>query len=53
MSQPKGLIKKQNQCDPITKQTYQNQGGLLTITHDIEVAEQLGGEILVMKKGSY
>ncbi|WP_018650908.1 ABC transporter ATP-binding protein [Actinobacillus capsulatus] len=35
----------------LLKQAYQNQGGLLTITHDIEVAEQLGGEILVMKKG--
>lgn len=33
------------------KSAYQNGGGLLTITHDIEVAEQLGGEILVMKKG--
>ncbi|WGE52150.1 ABC transporter ATP-binding protein [Actinobacillus equuli] len=35
----------------LLKQTYQHQGGLLTITHDIEVAEQLGGEILVMRKG--
>lgn len=35
----------------LLKQAYQNGGGLLTITHDIEVAEQLGGEILVMKKG--
>lgn len=35
----------------LLKQAYQHQGGLLTITHDIEVAEQLGGEILVMKKG--
>lgn len=26
-------------------------GGLLTITHDIEAAEQLGGDILVMKQG--
>lgn len=26
-------------------------GGLLTITHDIEVARQLGGEIIVMKEG--
>lgn len=35
----------------LLKQAYQQQGGLLTITHDIEVAEQLGGQILVMKKG--
>lgn len=35
----------------LLKQAYQHQDGLLTITHDIEVAEQLGGEILVMKKG--
>jgi len=26
-------------------------GGLLTITHDIEVARQLGGDIIVMKQG--
>lgn len=26
-------------------------GALLTITHDIDVAEQLGGQIMVMKKG--
>ncbi|GAD00778.1 ABC transporter ATP-binding protein [Agarivorans albus] len=26
-------------------------GGLLTITHDIEVARQIGGEIIVMKEG--
>lgn len=35
----------------LLKDAYQNGGGLLTITHDIEVAEQLGGDILVMKKG--
>ncbi len=35
----------------LLKSAYQNGGGLLTITHDIEVAEQLGGYILVMKKG--
>lgn len=35
----------------LLKSAYQNGGGLLTITHDIEVAEQLGGTILVMKKG--
>lgn len=45
--------------DPVSKQSvitllknaYQQGGGLLTITHDIEVAEALGGEIFVMKKG--
>ena len=26
-------------------------GGLLTITHDIDVARQIGGDIIVMKKG--
>lgn len=35
----------------LLKQAYQQQGALLTITHDIEVAECLGGEILVMQKG--
>lgn len=35
----------------LLKSAYQNGGGLLTITHDIEVAEQLSGYILVMKKG--
>ncbi|QLB15436.1 ABC transporter ATP-binding protein [Mannheimia granulomatis] len=35
----------------LLKSAYENGGGLLTITHDIEVAEQLGGQILVMKKG--
>ncbi len=28
------------------------RGGLLTITHDIEVARQLGGQIMVMKQGT-
>jgi peptide/nickel transport system ATP-binding protein len=28
-----------------------DQGGLLTITHDIEVARQLGGETIVMRQG--
>ncbi len=28
-----------------------NGGGLLTITHDIEVARQIGGDIIVMKEG--
>ncbi|OOH89849.1 ABC transporter ATP-binding protein [Pasteurellaceae bacterium 15-036681] len=45
--------------DPVSKQgvinllkyAYQNGGGLLTITHDIEVATALGGYIFVMKKG--
>lgn len=32
-------------------QQQKQQGALLTITHDIEVAEKLGGEIIVMRKG--
>lgn len=35
----------------LLKQAYQQGGGLLTITHDIEVAEALGGYIFVMKQG--
>ncbi|WP_428239636.1 ABC transporter ATP-binding protein [Gynuella sp.] len=30
---------------------HANTGGLLTITHDVEVARQLGGQIMVMQKG--
>ncbi|QIL86754.1 ABC transporter ATP-binding protein (plasmid) [Vibrio sp. HDW18] len=32
-------------------QAQLTQGALLTITHDIEVAEKLGGTIMVMRKG--
>ncbi|EIJ67763.1 ABC transporter ATP-binding protein [Pasteurella bettyae] len=48
----KGLDEK-NKCIVIQLlQDIVNQGGtLLTITHDIDVAEQLGGSIMVMKKG--
>ncbi|MDO9731841.1 ATP-binding cassette domain-containing protein [Glaesserella parasuis] len=35
----------------LLKQAYETGGGLLTITHDIEVATALGGYIFVMKKG--
>lgn len=35
----------------LLKQAYQQGGGLLTITHDIDVASELGGYIFVMKKG--
>jgi peptide/nickel transport system ATP-binding protein len=31
--------------------SHKLRGAVLTITHDIEVAQQLGGEIIVMKKG--
>ncbi|EKO3440782.1 TPA: ABC transporter ATP-binding protein [Vibrio fluvialis] len=31
--------------------SHKQRGAVLTITHDIEVAQQLGGEIIVMKKG--
>lgn len=48
----KGLDPKSRQTViDLLKNAYQQGGGLLTITHDIEVAEQLGGQILVMKKG--
>ncbi|SHF96465.1 ABC transporter ATP-binding protein [Vibrio gazogenes] len=30
---------------------YRQQGALLTVTHDIEVAEQLGGTIIVIQQG--
>ncbi|WP_038180747.1 ABC transporter ATP-binding protein [Vibrio rhizosphaerae] len=33
-------------------QQYRQQGALLTVTHDIEVAEQLGGTILVIQHGT-
>ncbi|MGL4734101.1 MAG: ABC transporter ATP-binding protein [Enterovibrio sp.] len=32
-------------------QAQLTRGGVLTITHDIEVAEKLGGHIIVMRKG--
>ena len=35
----------------LLKQVAEQGGALLTITHDIDVARQLGGEIMVMKKG--
>lgn len=35
----------------LLQQVHQQGGALLTITHDIEVASQLGGYILVMRKG--
>ncbi|WP_040977138.1 ABC transporter ATP-binding protein [Necropsobacter massiliensis] len=35
----------------LLQQIAQQGGALLTITHDIEVAEQLGGQVMVMKKG--
>lgn len=48
----KGLDPK-SKADVIAllQHAYQQGGGLLTITHDIEVATQLGGYIFVMKKG--
>ncbi|WP_087023356.1 ABC transporter ATP-binding protein [Thaumasiovibrio subtropicus] len=32
-------------------QRHRKKGALLTITHDIEVAKALGGEVIVMKRG--
>lgn len=48
----KGLdsANKQNVIN-LLKQVYQQGGCLLTITHDIDVATQLGGTIFVMKEG--
>lgn len=40
-----------NSVIALLKQAYQNGGGLLTITHDIDVARALGGYIFVMKRG--
>ncbi len=31
--------------------THKQRGAVLTITHDVEVADRLGGEIIVMRKG--
>ncbi|PJG83697.1 ABC transporter ATP-binding protein [Caviibacterium pharyngocola] len=48
----KGLDEKNKQIVIRQLQQISQQGGaLLTITHDIDVAKQLGGEIMVMKKG--
>lgn len=48
----KGLDEKnKNAVIEMLKQVAQQGGALLTITHDIDVAEQLGGRIMVMKKG--
>ncbi|MDO4429676.1 MAG: ATP-binding cassette domain-containing protein [Lonepinella koalarum] len=48
----KGLDAKNRQAViDMLKQVAQSGGALLTITHDIEVAAQLGGRIMVMKKG--
>lgn len=40
-----------NEVIALLKHAYQQGGGLLTITHDIDVATALGGYIFVMKKG--
>ncbi|WP_299695140.1 ATP-binding cassette domain-containing protein [uncultured Vibrio sp.] len=48
----KGLDKAR--CEQITqllKTHLQQQGALLTITHDVEFARELGGEVIVMKEG--
>lgn len=48
----KGLDAKNRQTViDLLKQVPQKGGTLLVITHDIEVAEQLGGQLMVMKKG--
>ena len=43
--------KHKNAVIEMLKQVAKQGGALLTITHDIDVAEQLGGRIMVMKKG--
>lgn len=48
----KGLDEhNKNAVIQLLKQVAEQGGALLTITHDIDVAAQLGGEIMVMKKG--
>lgn len=48
----KGLDpKSKNDVIELLKQVNQQNGSLLTITHDIDVATALGGYIFVMKKG--
>ncbi|MDG6895143.1 ABC transporter ATP-binding protein [Volucribacter amazonae] len=48
----KGLDQKnKNIVIQLLAQIAQQGGALLVITHDIDVAKQLGGEIMVMKKG--
>ncbi|CAH0524790.1 putative ABC transporter ATP-binding protein YejF [Allocatenococcus thiocycli] len=47
----KGLdVSRRNDIVRLLLQSAQG-GGLLTITHDIEVARQIGGDIIVMKEG--
>ncbi len=48
----KGLDENnKNAVIQLLKQVAAQGGALLTITHDIDVAAQLGGDIMVMKKG--
>ena len=48
----KGLDENnKNAVIQLLKQVAVQGGALLTITHDIDVAAQLGGDIMVMKKG--
>lgn len=48
----KGLdAKNKHQVIQLLAQIAQQGGALLVITHDIDVAKQLGGHIMVMKKG--
>lgn len=48
----KGLDSSRKQQLIRLLQQHSNDGALLTITHDVEVAEALGGDILVMRKGT-
>lgn len=48
----KGLdIARRDEVAARLKRVPTEGGGLLTITHDLELAEALGGEILVLRKG--
>ncbi|WP_394144788.1 ABC transporter ATP-binding protein [Vibrio atypicus] len=47
----KGLDRKHCQVVADLLVSHSKQGGLLTITHDIELAERLAGDIIVMKEG--
>lgn len=47
----KGLDTRQRDSIVQLLQTQTRTGGLLTITHDVAVAQQLGGRIMVMRQG--
>lgn len=49
----KGLdANKRDQLTQQLSQSLENNEGVLTITHDIDVAHQLGGRVMIMKDGT-